>query len=257
MSEEKELIIEFADEYPLEHGMGTIEPFIITEYDGVPKLEIYSELLGLAEEFAELFEDNLFSREAIGWLCENIKPALEMWGGYRNWRCDEYTYEDVYVCDSDTVLSLGRVMPETRRLDDISDSPINITGSHITGKMYDGDDYDYISFGSECDGKIVSICAENSHWMEDEDTEIGVTTHPDYRGRGYAVSNLVSCCRHIIEKGVKLIWYSCRYDNIPSKKTAEAAGLKYLGRRYIFIAENDNAEDDIVFADDMRKLFNE
>lgn len=226
------IIITDGDEYPLINEMDCIEPFSLTDFGGEYKIEVYPRIRGLADEFTARFGTDFFSDEPRLWLSGHMKGYLDEWG-YTEWTEETYTHSFVYVFDADMKPDRTLILPETRLLDPERDDKINITGQFISGKMWDGDDYAYTAFGSIADGKLVSVAAENSHWREDDETEIGITTANLYRKRGFAVSNLTALCEYKLSRGIKRIFYSCASDNIASIKTAEAAGFRLLGRQFI------------------------
>ena len=86
-----------------------------------------------------------------------------------------------------------------------------------------------LGFGTVVDGELLSWCIENSHFLEDGSTEIGVATDENHRQKGYAVSNVAALCDCLLNNGVSKIYYECAPDNIASFCTAKKANLEYVG----------------------------
>lgn len=93
--------------------------------------------------------------------------------------------------------------------------------------------YDMVDSGFCCgvfaEGKLVS-CTDlpDMPYLPDRFAEIGVNTHPQYRGRGYAAQACALSIRRILEAG-KCPLYSAFSDNIASQRVAERTGFQKLG----------------------------
>ena len=81
--------------------------------------------------------------------------------------------------------------------------------------------------GDNNEDKIVSVAKSI------DGCKIAVGTHEDYRGRGYAVSNVAAMAEYILNNGM-YAYYHTDGDNIGSQKTAQAAGLKEMSREKLF-----------------------
>ena len=96
--------------------------------------------------------------------------------------------------------------------------------------------YPNYCFATIIDNKIVSCASAGYHADKINDTiiEISTVTHKDYRGKGYAVSNVVGLCEYILNMQEKReIHYMTDINNIASQKTALSAGL--IKTQYIYI----------------------
>jgi RimJ/RimL family protein N-acetyltransferase len=78
------------------------------------------------------------------------------------------------------------------------------------------------------DNKIVSCASAgyNANKVSDKIIEISTVTNTDYRGKGYAVSNVVALCEYILNmQEKKEIHWTTDTGNIASQKTALSAGF--------------------------------
>jgi len=98
--------------------------------------------------------------------------------------------------------------------------------------------YPNYCFATIIDNKIVS-CASAGYDVDKMDNyivEISTATHKDYRGKGYAVANVVALCAYILEMQEKReIHYITDSNNIASQKTASSAGLIKKPYSYILL----------------------
>jgi len=96
--------------------------------------------------------------------------------------------------------------------------------------------YPNYCFATIIDNKIVSCASAGYHADKINDTivEISVVTNKDYRGKGYAVSNVVALCEYILNmQEEKEVYFMTDSNNIASQKTALSAGL--IKKRYGYI----------------------
>lgn len=63
--------------------------------------------------------------------------------------------------------------------------------------------------------------------------EIGVVTHPDYRGNGYILHPAIAVIQQCLARNLKPMW-SCNSENVASYKTALKLGFK-IKRHYAFL----------------------
>jgi RimJ/RimL family protein N-acetyltransferase len=63
--------------------------------------------------------------------------------------------------------------------------------------------------------------------------ELGLTTVPDYRGRGYATLTAAACVEHCVEHGLTPHWH-CWEDNAPSMRVAEKVGFERPERYAVY-----------------------
>ena len=98
--------------------------------------------------------------------------------------------------------------------------------------------YPNYCFAVIIDNKIVSCASAGYHANKINNNIIDVTvaTHNDYRGYGYAVSNLVALCEYALSvSDKKEIHYMTCSDNISAQKTAISAGMKKTRLSYIML----------------------
>lgn len=96
--------------------------------------------------------------------------------------------------------------------------------------------YPNYCFATIIDNKIVSCASAGYHAdkINDNIIDISVKTHKDYRGKGYAVSNVVALCEYILNMQEKReIHYITDTNNVASQKNALSAGL--IKTRYSYI----------------------
>jgi len=94
--------------------------------------------------------------------------------------------------------------------------------------------YPNYCFATIIDNKIVSCASAGYHAdkINDNIVEITTATYKDYRGKGYAVSNVVALCEYVLNmQEEREIHYMTDINNIASQKTALSAGLVNI--RYI------------------------
>ena len=88
--------------------------------------------------------------------------------------------------------------------------------------------YPNYCFATIIDNKIVSCASAGYHTdkINDNIVEITTATHKDYRGKGYAVSNVVALCEYVLNmQEEREVHYMTDINNIASQKTALSAGL--------------------------------
>ena len=100
--------------------------------------------------------------------------------------------------------------------------------------------YPNYCFATIIDNKIVSCASAGYHAdkIYDSIIEITVKTHEDYRGKGYAVSNVVALCEYILNLNMqekREIHYMTGINNIAAQKTAISAGLIKTRFSYILL----------------------
>ena len=98
--------------------------------------------------------------------------------------------------------------------------------------------YPNYCFATIIDNKIVSCASAgyNADKIDDSIIEVTVKTHEDYRGKGYAVSNVVALCEYVLNmQENKEIHYMTGINNIAAQKTAISAGLIKTRFSYILL----------------------
>ena len=98
--------------------------------------------------------------------------------------------------------------------------------------------YPNYCFATVIDNKIVSCASAGYHAdkVNDSIVEITTATHKDYRGRGYAVSNVVALCEYVLNMQEKReVHYMTDVNNVASQKTALSAGLVNIRYSYYLL----------------------
>jgi len=98
--------------------------------------------------------------------------------------------------------------------------------------------YPNYCFATIIDNKIVSCASAGYHADKNNNSivDISTVTHKDYRGKGYAVSNVVALCEYILDMQDKReIHYITDINNLASQKTALSAGLAEKWYGYILL----------------------
>ena len=146
------------------------------------------------------------------------------------------TVKNRFICVASTPLNRSVILPSTSDISDI------FTEYGIHRKGWAGDHYRYREFGTIKKGALLSWCIENSHYLADGVTEIGVHTEEDHRQKGYAASNVATLCDCLLKNGVTTIYYECALDNTASFRTAQKANLEYAGEVTYLCFENKLTE---------------
>lgn len=137
-----------------------------------------------------------------------------------------------FICLPTTKIEKSFILPETK---DISDKMYQYG---INRKMWSGDKYPYRGSGIVVDERLVSWCIENSHYLADSETEIGIYTEEAYRGKGFATSNVVALCLDLLRHNITRIVYECDFENDASFRVAQKSNLDYNGEIwYLFFTK--------------------
>ena len=98
--------------------------------------------------------------------------------------------------------------------------------------------YPNYCYATIIDNKIIS-CASAGYRADkisDNIIDITISTHKNYRGKGYAVSNVVALCEYILNmQEEKEVHFMTDINNIASQKTAVSAGLIKVRYSYILL----------------------
>ncbi len=92
-----------------------------------------------------------------------------------------------------------------------------------------------IGFGNCAVYQGKPLCESYGSIVGDETIEIGIITHPDWRGRGLAHATCASVVDGIYARGYRP-WWSCDRDNHGSRATARKLG--FTGERPILLYEH-------------------
>lgn len=226
------------DSSPPNQGFDMIIPFTISDYDQKLRVEAYPETEETAREFIRLFADSPFSDAALEWLNSDLHPLCERWGYETDEDNSLRDWSYAFSADTQNRPDVSVILPSTQNLEAKEELEDILENTYINNRAGEWDSYcySYAAFGSIEDGKIVSLCSENSHFGPDDETELGIETAFEYRRRGYAASNLSAITAFLLDRGQKRVWYKCSRMNIASAATAKKAGLRLTGRSYNYIA---------------------
>ena len=167
----------------------------------------------------ELIQQLRTAEDPVDQYAEILSDSFKKYHYEKTWRSTKHRF----ICSASTQINKAVVLPSTIEISD------DFTKYGITRKSWEGDDYCYRGFGTVVNGKLLSWCIENTHFLDDNSTIIGVRTDENNRRNGYAVSNVAALCNRLQSKGISNIYYECDLDNIPSYRTARKANLEYIG----------------------------
>lgn len=86
------------------------------------------------------------------------------------------------------------------------------------------------NFGVEVDGRLVSFAGIHAYSIEQQVVTIAhVTTHPEYRSKGYGRDSIVALIKDLREK-IKYIGLNVKVNNLPAIKCYKNIGFKEYGR---------------------------
>ncbi|MGM9636726.1 MAG: GNAT family N-acetyltransferase [Eubacteriales bacterium] len=221
------LILEDESEI-LKSGYPTLVPLLVEETDGDVEIEAYAGIEEIATEFHAKFLENPFTKESIDWLDERLRPYVEGLGYLRECTGKYRWYLSYEVSDVHS-LAVDRIRPDSVRLCD-GDYDVQVSFSLI--EQMDKGLPAYVTLLGD---KIVSIATVNEHDPDQKMLEMTVETAPGYRQNGYALSNAVCLARELIGQGYRVAYTVSRY-NRASRKVAEKAGFRRVGRFYAYAA---------------------
>jgi len=202
-------------------------PFeFITLMTGLTVITTYYDFMNLANQFYDKFNDDLFSKDALIFLNNKLKPYIEEMG-YTHLD-DPKTYNIIFSIDSIENVKVSKIQNSTNK---IFPNQQSILLPKDFEKMRNDHDY----YGTVIDNKIVSISGAN---MSDgfKATYISVNTVEEHRRRGYALSNVISIANLILNKGNDAL-YTCNKNNIASQKTATSAGFTEIAKEYLYVCK--------------------
>lgn len=207
-------------------------PFRLTLAEGgEPEITVFPSLRRAAEEFTERFGSDpsrIFSKEAVNWTRERVRPYLT-----------ERLFELCPSCGDHFInyrlgdIDRGLILPETRLITGESGLE-NLTGYDFDAMAQFG----HICYGTVVKDRIVSAACTNYPFdlsdPDEPEVEIGVETHEDWRGRGYAASNCAALASALLGHGVGVL-YECESENTPSVKLIERLGGREFARNFCIV----------------------
>ena len=203
-------------------------PVTIDENEDGVTLTVYSRYMREAEAFAERYGDDPFSKEATAYLDEIFSPLMEK-AGFRFER--EYD-QTVFNYMSDVAVSIPECDAEIVRID-TNEKLGEIFLATTRDIEIDDDDPRDVVFAAVKDGAALSVASVNDY-SDDGSVEINVETEKNSRRKGYATSAVSSLVNYLVSLG-ETVSYRCRKSNAASRRVAEKAGLKYVGKTFFFV----------------------
>ncbi len=195
-----------------------IIPISVSLLNDELNIDVYEELLFVAEEYAKKFEGKYFSDEALDFL--NTSIDIEGYVRYDNPREYYVVFEGTNVIDSD----IDTV--------DIENAEYTVDETEFEA--------DVIKENSQPaslvikDGRIAAIAATNYFIEDDEDeVELAVETLPEFRGKGYAKAVLCDMAHKVLDMG-KTPTYRASCFNVASIATALSCGFCEIGKEYYY-----------------------
>lgn len=184
----------------------------------VPNKDDIRTLLGISSAAKYAYEEFL----KLGYKSENIPKAVFMELNLRNFRfynVKEGIIRPIEEKDIDQVVILHRYIHNLS-----SDLPIT---ENERNKIR----FSKAKYCLEVDNKIVSSAVSNG--LVGETFQIlGVSTHPDYRRRGFAKAICSTLISHFQEKAKKCFLFT-DYDNMPAIKCYHALGFNITDEYYV------------------------
>lgn len=200
-------------------------PIEVTLRDGELTVEAFRRVKGIAKEFYKKHKMCPFSDEAISFIESNMEAVSKDWG---------------YVTDDIMEGHIATYIAKDINREVIQDSTVMIRSANGYENLTEYQLEDIPNDSEECyfvtlvDGKIVSVCETNSGDAFIGAKEINVYTSPEYRGRGYAASNVAQMAYYYKSLGYNVA-YTSRTDNTASLRTAEKCGFKRIAETFYYI----------------------
>lgn len=227
---ELEIKIEDIDEV-LEEKRDFVVPFAMTTLEKGDEvslyIEVYSDAVDLAEEFANKYEGKWFSRKAFDELDQMFSSYLKS-HGYVKDDYGKYRYYRNFIRE-ESLSPFERyfIRQSTKKIDELEGEFENLTG--LTSD--DGDFLPDESFVTVIDEKIISVATVNDRSADSGIAEITVKTAKKYRGQGFSTSNVMALIDHLTSKGLK-VGYCCSKNNPASINLAKKCGFVPNGKMY-------------------------
>lgn len=101
------------------------------------------------------------------------------------------------------------------------------------------EEYGALNYGTLIDNKIVSHSGSTYlSPFNSEVVDISISTHENYRQKGYGVSNVISLAEYLLSgneevRQVKEVMYCTNNQNIYSQKTARSAGFIEIAKEFV------------------------
>lgn len=202
-------------------------PFKYIQFkDGSVVFAVITEFMDFAQNYFKVFSDKLFDKSTFEILFEFISEQMKKYHKRPYMNNNELEKHMVYYVLSDkNNIPYNKIQSTTIQFN--SDTSYkNITDSYIELSI------NSIYYGTLINGNIVSIVGTNTpilHAPSGKVIDIGLETHPDYRQKGFALSNVIAMSDYLLNKGY-FVKYRCNNKNTNSNKTALSCGFKEIAR---------------------------
>ena len=186
----------------------------------------FPRLATLVNTYIKLFEDDLFSENALAYLKDNLKDETAKMGlkPYSTPIINNDLYNIIYGIEDEKYLQKQKIQESTVQfLHDTKYKASNLSPGHVY-------------FGTLIDGEIVSIVSTSLATLEYPEVkiiDIGVGTHENHRQKGYALSNIIAMSNYLLNNG-HIVKYMCDNKNINSQKAALSSGFEKIAREYLY-----------------------
>ena len=201
----------------------SLVPFEATVRDGELTVEYFRKVKKAARQFYNRFKEYPFSDEAIEFIDSALKDEVEEWGYFTDNLREGHIVTFVANGFNDSlILDSTRLIPSGEGYENLTEYELEPLEN---GEVY---------CVTVLDGKIVSVCEPNASDAFIGAKEINVYTVPEYRGKGYAVSNVSAMIRYYQQREERVAYTSVA-DNAASIKTAERCGLKKIAETFYYV----------------------
>lgn len=222
---------------PIEEKFNILIPIDYTlDEKGAFTVTAYESFKHFAEEFIKKFAPenggDPFGNDAMEWLYRTSEQDLKELG-YTADRKRMNVWVKNYDLTQRDKLDESLIRADSELLD-----PEKKYKNLTTFDLDDRFDMEQTACGTLQNGQLVSIAAENTSFDDDGSTEISTETAPQYRGHGYAKSNVALISKQLLKEYSK-INYKCTRYNVKSQAVAEAVGFDYRGRSFYLCAYNE------------------
>ena len=195
-----------------------IIPISVSLINDELNIDVYEELLAVANEYLERFDGRYFSHEALSFLDASIDIE-----GYVRYD-DPLEYYLVFEANNVTKATIPVVA--------IEDAEYTVDETEFEADVIKAEGQPASLIIS--DGRIAAIAAANYIIDEDdEEVELAVETLEEFRGRGYAKAVLCDMIGKVIALG-KTPTYRVSCFNEASVATARSCGFTEIGKEYYY-----------------------
>ncbi|MHB1485567.1 MAG: aminoglycoside adenylyltransferase domain-containing protein, partial [Saccharofermentanales bacterium] len=202
-------------------------PFKYIQFkDGSVVFAVIAEFMDFAKKYFQMFSNNLFDKNTFEILFKFISDNMKKCNKKPYRENDELEkYMSYYILCDKINISYNKIQSSTVKFNSDT-SYMNITDSYKELSK------NSIYFGTLINGNIVSITGTNTAILQASSgkvIDIGLETHPDFRQKGYALSNVIAMSDYLLSNDY-IVKYCCNSKNTNSNKTALSCGFKEIAR---------------------------